>query len=108
MTAQPDIDIVRHLDWHTYRCQCPQHASGCDNRAVYAVALHALHACNQPGLDPFGNRIELRCGPCVAQLWAEIQHKIVELNRYGRAQCETCGAPIADASDVLRSVEVIA
>ncbi len=100
MTANPDVDFLRHHDWAEITCQCPCHP--CDGRARYVVAIHALHACNQPGLDPFGNRIELRCGHCVARLHLDVATKLGRLVRPG--QCDGCGAPVREVDDVIRSV----
>jgi hypothetical protein len=40
---------------------------------------------------------------CVAVLKAEIEWKLLKLNQYGRGQCATCGAPVVEVTDVLRS-----
>ena len=55
MTAE----ALQALDWTDYRCACAHHRDGCTNRAGYVVSIHAVHRCNDAGLDPFGNRIEI-------------------------------------------------
>jgi hypothetical protein len=82
------------------------HNGGCRNQACKVVAIHAVGACDQPGVDVDGNRVEIRCEQCVAQLRAEIGYKLWRLNlvSHGRACCETCGAPLGLVGDVLREV----
>jgi hypothetical protein len=104
MTTHPDIDQIAHLEWTDYACQCPCHSGGCRNRATHTVAIHALHGCDGEGLDPFGNRVELRCVPCVMALQIEIGVGLGQVNRWGVGQCDSCGAPLAAIGDVLRSV----
>lgn len=102
-----DAGLAAELDWSEVACQCAHHAAdGCTANATRVIAIHALHRCNEPGLDEDGNRVEIRCFSCVQQLWIEIHAKLEPLNRHGRAHCGTCGAPITQVSDVLRSVEV--
>lgn len=99
-------DTLAELDWHTYQCQCPQHTGprGCREPARYILHIHAINRCNQPGLDPFGNRIEIRCRACLKRFKAHVAYQLWKLNRWGPNACETCGAPITRLSDVLREV----
>ncbi len=100
--TSPDLDFLRHHDWHTIQCQCPH---GCTRPAHYTLALHALHQCNDPALGPFGNRIELYCQRCLHNLHDVIEIKLARIPRDGpRPECETCGAPVQTVGDVLRSV----
>lgn len=55
-------------------------------------------------LDPCGNRVEIRCGSCVARLRTEVGEKLARLSPWGRPACQGCGAPIAAVSDVIRGV----
>jgi hypothetical protein len=95
------------LDWQHITCQCGVHYGGCRNQGAKIVVIHAVGACDQPGLDEDGNRVEIRCTQCVEQLRREIDYKIRRLNRVslGRACCEPCGAPLGLVSDVLREVK---
>lgn len=101
MTIQPDTSIA-HLDFTEYACSCPCHP--CTNRATHAVHIHALHRCNQAGLA-YGNRVELRCYECVLKLWAEIHYRLKKARKWGVGECETCGAPIVHAADIIRAIE---
>ena len=103
MTA-PDLEVLQALDWSEIQCQCAHHRHACPNRATHVVAIHAIEACNQPGLDPFGNRIELRCYACVLRLQAEVGYRLLKLREWGLAACGGCGAPLAEIADVVREV----
>jgi hypothetical protein len=103
--AQQASETLSALDWVEYRCRCPEHPDGCGNTASYAVHIHAVDACNGEGLDPFGNRIELRCSDCTSALRAYVSTQLARINhqRAGRAHCLGCGAPLVKVSDVVRS-----
>ena len=114
MTAQPDDDALTEslgdslarLDWQDYTCQCPQHPDGCQNRAAFAVAIHAIGACNRPGLDPFGNRVEILCLWCLATLRVEVADKLRRICSYGGIpSCEGCAAPLVCIEDVVRGIK---
>jgi hypothetical protein len=104
VTARPDIEALAPLDFHEIACQCPSHADGCTNRASFAVAIHAIGRCNQPGLDPYGNRVEILCLWCLATLRVEIGEKLARAARYGIPSCDGCGSPLASIDDVVRGV----
>lgn len=104
MTASPELSIA-HLDWPTIQCQCPVH--DCKDNAGWVVAIHAIGRCNRRGLDPDGNRVELRCRPCVERLHAEVAEKLGRLVNLGLLACPGCGAPINNVSDIIRSVEAL-
>lgn len=101
--AQNAAETLSALNWDTYRCQCV-HGHTCTETAGWVVHIHAIDACNQPGLDPCGNRVEIRCGSCVARLRTEVGEKLARLSPWGRPACQGCGAPIAAVSDVIRGV----
>ena len=103
MTA--DVATLQALDWTDYRCACAHHRDGCTNRAGYVVSIHAVHHCNDAGLDPFGNRIEIRCAECVQRLHVHVRDSLARLDPWGSPPCQSCGAPITRVSDVVRSVE---
>jgi hypothetical protein len=98
-------EALTALDWTSYACQCPAHA--CRDRAAFVVRVHAISDCNRVGLDPGGNRVELRCTACVRRLQAEVRAGLRQLNRYGRASCDTCGAPLVAVGDVVRELVAI-
>lgn len=103
--AENTIEGLEPLDWREYRCQCAHHGSdGCDQRARWILTIHAISRCDDPGLDPDGNRIEIRCMKCVERLRSHIKHSLTQINQRGRAYCDTCGAPLVEVEDVLRSV----
>lgn len=102
MTASPDLDAIAHLDFRAIGCQCPMHE--CHGDAAYVVAIHAVNACNQPGLDPFGNRVRILCGHCVGRLHMEVAERLDALAKWGIVFCIGCQAPLVEASDVIRSV----
>lgn len=102
--AQRAAETLSALNWDTYSCQCV-HGHICGNRAEFVVHIHALDRCNTPGLDPFGNRVEIRCGVCVARLRTEVGEKLALLAPWGRPACSGCGAPVSAVGDVVRSVE---
>lgn len=90
------------LDFYDIACQCPVHR--CTEHARYVVHLHAIHACNSAGLDPFGNRIQIRCESCTRRLQLEVAQKLRALRPWGHRPCEGCGAPIAAVGDVVREL----
>lgn len=101
-----DLDTLIALDWINYQCQCPHHGdTGCHQPARYTLAIHAINTCNQPDLDHFGNRIEIRCAECTTRLWANIRATLGMFT--GRWECGSCGAPLVDVFDVLRSIEAL-
>lgn len=100
--AQRAAETLSALNWDTCACQCTAHS--CAQPARYVVHVHALHRCNTPGLDPFGNRVQIRCEPCVRRLQAEVAQKLARLKPWGMPPCETCGAPIAALSDIIREL----
>jgi hypothetical protein len=102
MTTANSEHLFEALDWHQYACQCSQHSrTPCPNRATHVVEIHALHACNEPGLNPFGNRVEIRCFECVMRLTAEVGTQLA--TRFGVGECASCGAPVAVVGDVVRN-----
>lgn len=100
MTTQPDATLDA-LDWHTYTCQCTH---GCRATATHVVHIHAVGRCDDLGLSPDGNRVELRCHTCTRLLAADVSRKLARLTRYGLPVCDTCGAPLAAVGDVIREV----
>lgn len=107
MTTANPLGLFEALDWHQYACQCSQHRTPCPNRATHVVEIHALHRCNDPGLNPFGNRVELRCFECVMRLTAEVGVKLEYANQFGIGQCDSCGAPVTVVGDVVRNFREI-
>ncbi|RFZ15041.1 hypothetical protein VIMS_02471 [Mycobacterium marinum] len=101
--SQHAVETLAALDWGTYQCQCEHHHK-CAERAVVVVYIHAIDNCNLPGLDPFGNRVEIRCGPCLQKLRAHVAESLERLKPFGRPACEGCGAPLATVGDVIRGV----
>ncbi|WP_094359947.1 hypothetical protein [Mycobacterium marinum] len=101
--AQHTVETLAALDWGTYQCQC-EHGHKCTNRATVVVYRHAINACNQPGLDQFGNYVEIRCGECLNKKRAEIAEKLARFKPWGFPPCEGCGAPLATVGDVIRGV----
>lgn len=99
-------------NWHTITCQCDHHThtrkGGCTNRATHHIEFHALDHCNQTAdgetPNPFGNYVFILCYPCLQQLAKTAARHAKRLNRYGRATCQTCGAPIAGPGDIIREV----
>lgn len=110
----PDLDVLAALDWHTIGCQCDAYdctkRGGCPNQATCRVELHAFDHCNQTltqdgdTLDPFGNYVFLLCPHCLDDLAQIVDLYVGRLNAYGRKTCATCGAPVAELSDVIREV----
>ena len=97
-------ELLEPLDWTVYACQCPVCAGKCPNRATHVVAIHALENCNGPDLDPFGNRIQIRCYECTLKLQRHVAHRLAALAMDGPLACPGCGAPVASVSDIVRSV----
>lgn len=100
----PNTDLFEALDWNAYSCQCTQHRHPCPNRATHIVHIHAISACDEPGLAD-GDRVELRCAECVLRLQAELHYRLMKLNTWGLCACATCGAPVVEVGDVVRAVE---
>lgn len=104
LTTQP-LDVLDDLDWTAIVCQ--NHRRKCDREATLIAELHAIDHCNETG-HPDGNLVEL-CQQCLEWLQHEVNRFISKLKRIpGKRACWTCGAPIAESSDVLRSVRPLA
>lgn len=105
MTVQP-LDTLVDLDWRDIACQNPMRE--CDHCATQVAEVHAVHQCENVD-SPFGNVVELLCDGCVDELRAQVDDYLEGLNQRspGRVHCFTCGAPIAEPSDILRSVRPI-
>jgi hypothetical protein len=105
LTTQP-LDVLDDLDWTAIVCQ--NHRRKCDHEATLIVEWHAIDHCNETG-HPDGNLVELLCQQCLEWLQHEVDRFIGKLKRIpGQRACRTCGTPIAESSDVLRSVRPLA
>ena len=105
LTTQP-LDVLDDLDWTAIVCQ--NHRRKCDHEATLIVEWHAIDHCNETG-HPDGNLVELLCQQCLEWLQHEVDRFIGKLKRIpGQRACWTCGTPIAESSDVLRSVRPLA
>jgi hypothetical protein len=105
LTTQP-LDVLDDLDWTAIVCQ--NHRRKCDHEATLIVECHAIDHCNETG-HPDGNLVELLCQQCLEWLQHEVDRFIGKLKRIpGQRACRTCGTPIAESSDVLRSVRPLA
>ncbi|OBK25831.1 hypothetical protein A5634_25775 [Mycobacterium asiaticum] len=89
------------LDWQTITCQSD---TGCNNRATHIIHRHAVDECNRPHVDPFGNIVEILCIACLWRAEAEVLVQVGQLRRTSDAYCLTCGAPVSEASDIMRDV----
>jgi hypothetical protein len=103
MTAAQDT--LTALDWTAVACQCHKHP--CTGTAAFIVETHAVSHCNDEDLNPFGNQVRLLCEPCLVRTREVIAWEVAQLvgSARGPVMCETCLAPIATPSDVLRAVE---
>jgi hypothetical protein len=99
MTAAAEL---KDLDWTEITCQCSEHG-GCTLQAKFAVHIHAVDRCNDPGLLS-GDRVVLRCRACVMSLRRCVERSLQQLNRDGLACCDGCGAPLVEVTDVVREV----
>lgn len=104
MTA-PELEALAALDWNDYDCQCSARGCHCHNRATHVVEIHKLHACNDSGLNDYGNRVELRCYQCVVGLLALVADRLRLVGRApGPVECDTCRAPLRNIRDVVRDI----
>lgn len=107
MMVQP-ADHLNDLDWHELRCQNQRHE--CSNQATHIIERHAVDECNTTG-HPFGNIVEILCGQCLWELDARIDELLARMRwftpRPAIPSCFTCGCPIAESSDILRSTKAI-
>lgn len=101
MTAAPEAALTA-LDFAP-TCQCPVHP--CTSVASFVVERHALHRCDEGDLTVDGNRVELLCSGCVSRLRVVVAGQLARFRVPGRYACETCGAPVAEVGDVVRSIE---
>jgi hypothetical protein len=102
-TGKPTPD---DLDWTAVVCQ--NHRRKRDHEATHIVEWHAIDVCNETG-HPDGNVVELLCQQCLEWLQDEVDRYIGKQKRLpGKRACWTCGAPIAESSDVLRSARPLA
>ncbi|BBX98411.1 hypothetical protein [Mycobacterium lacus] len=97
-------DTLMTLDWDDITCQSD---AGCTNRATHTVHLHAVDACNTPGLDPYGNAVGILCVACLWSLEAQVMLEVRRLARYGVPHCLTCGTPVCEVTDILRGVATL-
>lgn len=108
-----DNDVLKRLDWQTITCQCEIHdcrhhcrrRQPCTDQAIRRVEFHAIDNCNDPELGEFGNHVALLCVPCLMALARNVTAHLKRLNKYGRATCLGCGAPVAKVDDVIREIE---
>lgn len=92
------------LDWHTIGCQSE---IGCTNKATYVLHRHAVDECNDSHVDPFGNIVEILCIACLWRAEAEVLVQVGQLRRSSGTYCLTCGAPMAELSDIMRDVAAL-
>lgn len=98
---EADDATLTYLDWGNYSCQWWR----CYQSAVNEVHTHVVNSCNnRDHTDVFGDTIHLLCAQHTTELKTAAQRRINRLNRFGRPMCTTCGAPLADAEDIVRSV----
>ncbi len=89
------------------KCQC---VCDCQEPAVFRIEEHMVGHCNRPEFEPFGNLVHLLCMGCTMQLRAKAIYLLNQVIPAARllgvpAICFSCGAPIADLRDVIRSAE---
>ncbi|EUA17267.1 hypothetical protein AWC14_19615 [Mycobacterium kyorinense] len=89
------------LDWSVITCQC---GHGCSRPARYVAEFHAVDHCCCSGVNELGNVVLIVCGHCLSTLRVSAAVFARRLSRCGRPACRSCGAPIAMAGDILRSV----
>ncbi|GAB7145400.1 hypothetical protein [Mycobacterium riyadhense] len=108
MSGVPGNEIpntLTALDWNEITCQF---GAGCTNRATHTVHLHVVDACNNPGLDPFGNSVGILCVACLRSIEARVMRQLKRLMRYGVVMhCLTCGAPVCGLTDIFRDVAAL-
>lgn len=106
MTTPQPLDILAHLDWSEIACQNPRRQ--CPHPATWLTETHAIDCCNDTN-NPFGNITELLCNTCLTELRREVDDHINQLPKPPAIPaCFTCGAPIREPSDILRTVKAIA
>lgn len=93
--------VLAGLDWSVIACQC---GSGCRRPARYVAEFHAVDHCTCSGVNNSGNLVQILCGHCLSTLRVSVAVYVRRLSHWGRPACRTCGAPIAMAGDILRSV----
>lgn len=104
------LDPIGHLDFPAGAPECDcvgcgRHKPFCGKVAVCVVTVHAINACDQPGLGPDGDLAQLCCHECAASRVKRAQGLERGIRaarkRYhmGIIACRTCGRPIAEMSD---------
>lgn len=105
-------DLNGQFQGHRTGCQCAVHRDEpCPNAAVYVIEAHATDECKGDGVNEFGNWVIFMCHECATQMVIKIcmdvasrgLHAILS-GRDESLRCETCGAPIRNHRDILRSV----
>jgi hypothetical protein len=109
-----DNDVLAQLDWTSLACQCEitHHCAHrdkpCPNKANRQIKFHAIDHCNNTDPDDtvnaFGNYVFLLCQTCLDTLELNVHAHICRLNRFGRAICLTCGAPVTQLDHVIREI----
>src|ERR1700760_4538302 len=92
------------LDWHEITCKSE---TACRNPATHIVHLHAVDECNQQHLDSSGNFIDILCARCFSATAVDILGKVDWFRRFPRPSCLTCGAPVAELTDIVREVSAV-
>lgn len=98
-----DIDVLAALDWQ-YRCQWRK----CRDPAVNEVHTHLIDMCsNVHYADMWGNTVTFFCEQHTSEVQRAAKNMVARLNKApisGPAQCQSCGAPLVEMSDILRSI----
>lgn len=93
--------------WGDKGITCQSTRRRCKRPATVQMEIHLFRACNSPEANALGNRVELLCAECAAALRAFTAKFVDYMNRRAQALgtvtvCDTCGAPMAQVSDLIR------
>lgn len=90
-------------------CECRHphcaHDNECPEAADIWIVIHHLDHCNPPQAGALGTINAALCQGCWQLLDTRLRRLIaIAAHRRARIVCQTCGAPIATAADLLREL----
>lgn len=97
-------DPIAHLDWGEPYCDYAA-TPDCTSIATHALQIHDIDTCNTNTTDKYGNLTFLVCKTCANHATTAAKQLIRALNKHGRANCQSCGAPTITPEHIIRGIK---